>query len=627
MMKKKVRTIIGLTALICTIGMNLETNWLYADEGDFITEDSADEQNFIVKSSADTGEILDEEEAKKILENGGIITETWDSGIDYNELIESSIEFDDERTDISNEEEALDIFIEKKNNELEKEKNNLFALESEKNINGITKDIINKTKENIQKLKEEINNLTNLKSNVLSSDIATFSNVSSSKDLSNSSYFPNIRNQGSKGSCVYFSSIYYSYTYMANSMNKINSKILSNCYSPEWLYIQMRGDGALQTERQFDYLKHNGCVKWYECEYSGNVNSDKTINSVSEDAMMNAFTTKIDKWGTVINHFNTTPITSVNGNTELMALKNYLINGIPLHINVSFKFNEKIGSNNEIFAIREYRIPNKNTGHAMTVVGYDDNIWCDVNGNNKCDAGEKGAFKVANSHGTGFANNGYIWILYDALNGQSQISGNWEKDLEGERLPAFGDKVFYFTVRACKPTVVGKVEYKNVTFDNLGVSLYTSRNSAKLEQAKITPDLKEQNITSVVKLYDYTDDAKSYDRIIGGTRFYLNYFTQNSNSSKPFSNVKFTLVDNKFNQVSGYSSYITNTGTYNIYKNFVLGDINYDGNLKEDDVKETLNYALNITTDYSNLQAIMADYNHDGKINLDDVVAFRKVLQ
>ena len=120
MMKKKIRTIIGLTALICTIGMNLETNWLYADEGDFITEDSADEQNFIVKSSADTGEILDEEEAKKILENGGIITETWDSGIDYNELIESSIEFDDERTDISNEEEALDIFIEKKNNELEK---------------------------------------------------------------------------------------------------------------------------------------------------------------------------------------------------------------------------------------------------------------------------------------------------------------------------------------------------------------------------------------------------------------------------------------------------------------------------------------------------------------------------
>ena len=157
--------------------------------------------------------------------------------------------------------------------------------------------------------------------------------------------------------------------------------------------------------------------------------------------------------------------------------------------------------------------------------------------------------------------------------------------------------------------------------------MYTSRNSAKLEQAKITPDLKEQNITSVVKLYDYTDDAKSYDRIIGGTRFYLNYFTQNSSSSKPFSNVKFTLVDNKFNQVSGYSSYITNTGTYNIYKNFVLGDINYDGNLKEDDVKEILNYALNITTDYSNLQAIMADYNHDGKINLDDVVAFRKVLQ
>ncbi len=245
-----------------------------------------------------------------------------------------------------------------------------------------------------------LNNLTQLKLNMLSSDTTTYSNTSSSIDLSNSSYFPNILTQGIKGSCVYFSSIYYSYTYMANSLNKINSKILSNCYSPEWLFIQMYGNPDLQTERQFDFLKHNGCVKWYECEYSDKDN--KSINNVSESAMMNALTTKIDTWGTVINNFYTTPITSVNGNTELMALKNYLINGIPLHINVSFKFNEKIGSNNEIFAIREYCIPNENTGHAMTVVGYDDTIWCDVNGNNKCDAGEKGAFKVANSHGTGY---------------------------------------------------------------------------------------------------------------------------------------------------------------------------------------------------------------------------------
>lgn len=249
-----------------------------------------------------------------------------------------------------------------------------------------------------------------------------------------------------------------------------------------------------------------------------------------------------------------------------------------------------------------------------------------MQGNNKCDAGEKGAFKVANSHGTGYKNNGYIWILYDALNGQSQISGNWEKDLSGERLPAFGEKVFYFTVRACKPTVVWRIEYKNVSFDNLGVSLYTSKNSAKLTQARITPDSTKKNIDSVVKLYDYTDDAKSYDKIIGTTRFYINYFTQDNSSSKPFSNAKFSIIDNKFNTISNYGS-ISNTGTYNIYKNFVLGDINYDGKLKEDDVTEILNYALNITTDYSNLQAIMADYNHDGKITLTDATAFNKSIK
>ena len=37
--------------------------------------------------------------------------------------------------------------------------------------------------------------------------------------------------------------------------------------------------------------------------------------------------------------------------------------------------------------------------HAMTVVGYNDNIWVDINGNGAVDSGEKGAFRIANSGG------------------------------------------------------------------------------------------------------------------------------------------------------------------------------------------------------------------------------------
>jgi len=68
----------------------------------------------------------------------------------------------------------------------------------------------------------------------------------------------------------------------------------------------------------------------------------------------------------------------------------------------------------------------KNTAqglHAMTVVGYNDNIWCDLNGNGIVDAGEKGAFKIANSWGN-YWNSGFIWITYDSLCTVSAVPAN-----------------------------------------------------------------------------------------------------------------------------------------------------------------------------------------------------------
>ncbi|MDP2877645.1 MAG: hypothetical protein Q8O00_15760, partial [Holophaga sp.] len=53
--------------------------------------------------------------------------------------------------------------------------------------------------------------------------------------------------------------------------------------------------------------------------------------------------------------------------------------------------------------------------HAMTLVGYSDEIT--VNG-------KTGAFLVANSHGTGFKNNGFVWVMCDGFNPHSnQVLG------------------------------------------------------------------------------------------------------------------------------------------------------------------------------------------------------------
>ena len=61
-------------------------------------------------------------------------------------------------------------------------------------------------------------------------------------------------------------------------------------------------------------------------------------------------------------------------------------------------------------------------GHAMTVVGYNDDIWIDINGNSVADDGESGAFKIANSWGSGWGNKGFIWFAYDALKQYSSYS-------------------------------------------------------------------------------------------------------------------------------------------------------------------------------------------------------------
>lgn len=58
-------------------------------------------------------------------------------------------------------------------------------------------------------------------------------------------------------------------------------------------------------------------------------------------------------------------------------------------------------------------------GHMLTIVGYDDNAWCDLDQDGQVDEYEKGAFIVANSWGTSYGDNGYFLLMYDAVNAVS----------------------------------------------------------------------------------------------------------------------------------------------------------------------------------------------------------------
>lgn len=71
-------------------------------------------------------------------------------------------------------------------------------------------------------------------------------------------------------------------------------------------------------------------------------------------------------------------------------------------------------------------------GRALTIVGYNDDIWVDIDHDNHMDENELGALKVALSRGTSFANQGFIWIAYDAL-----------RDAEGHPCILCGGKAYW----------------------------------------------------------------------------------------------------------------------------------------------------------------------------------------
>ena len=69
--------------------------------------------------------------------------------------------------------------------------------------------------------------------------------------------------------------------------------------------------------------------------------------------------------------------------------------------------------------ITSAHIVDANAGnHSVAIVGYDDNLKTVYNG-----VEMQGAFLIANSWGKGWGNDGYIWMMYDALNTVSEYEG------------------------------------------------------------------------------------------------------------------------------------------------------------------------------------------------------------
>jgi len=217
-----------------------------------------------------------------------------------------------------------------------------------------------------------------------------------SHDLS--SMFPPVKSQGSQGSCVSWAAGYYIKSYQEKLEKNWNFSSLDNLashvMSPAFIYnYHHKGDSSCKNKGMTLYsaaniLKEKGIAKWLEMPYDQKVCSVGPDDSVLEKAKAN----KIDSFK----------------RTHISNFKTFLASNIPILIGVDvysnfqscFKHSKCMKEYTAAGSVLKSVQGSTNGGHAIVVVGYSDT---------------KKAYKIINSWGTYWGDNGFLWISYQVF--------------------------------------------------------------------------------------------------------------------------------------------------------------------------------------------------------------------
>lgn len=332
----------------------------------------------------------------------------------------------------------------------------------------------------------------------------------SAVDENGTSTFPMIGDQGNLGACVGWSFGYYQLTNNANRIRGTAArneagKIATNVYSPNWVYNLGNNakDVGMNVAQAMNILYTYGCpttnlIPVSTSTDAANYRTWYPVSNIWESALYN----KCDLYqGTTNPDDLETPIESAESKC-LEPIKKVLADGYVVSFETKVYNTTKLSTivktgydanNNEAYVWTEFR--NDGEGHALTIVGYDDRFYVDINGNNTEEVGEYGAFKVANSWGTNvnYHNDGYFWIAYDALNKVSAV----KTTNHSKRIPALNDNLYYLVMplKEYKPLLLGTVEIDTKN---------------------------RKNLTATIGVYDVDDPEEYYEQNITRAT-YLNY--------------------------------------------------------------------------------------------------------
>ncbi len=239
-----------------------------------------------------------------------------------------------------------------------------------------------------------------------------------------SRFFPPVFNQAG-GSCGSASRICYMFTHELNSYRNLDGKDANNYYPSHFVWLLTNGNSGKD-----DFVQFVGVPS--AATYGGQTYS-KLFGEQIESQDNFGWMTGYDKWYSAMFNRMLQPThfpESVETESGREAVKNWLWNHcgdtdfhgggiVGLGVAGSSNFGDiaSTPANKEAGVVGKYYLKSWGTtvDHAMTLVGYDDRIEFDLNGNGiygEASADEKGAWILVNSWGDGWGNDGFIYVPY-----------------------------------------------------------------------------------------------------------------------------------------------------------------------------------------------------------------------
>ncbi|ACL76771.1 dockerin type I domain-containing protein [Ruminiclostridium cellulolyticum] len=473
----------------------------------------------------------------------------------------------------------------------------------------------------------------------------------SSVDNSTLQCFPRIDNQ-IYGDCVIWSTGYYTMTHMVG-LAKVNAggqwdakndTTGSKVFSPKFAFSVGNAPSStgLMTGVYKTYLD-SGCATLADAPYI-NDGVDGFKLSTDLDSWENAINYRMDKYGYI----------DANENS-LERIKQLLNNGYVMSFDTGtynfMQYPNVVLDNpdpavNDDYAVGKhffYMVDGVNSGHQMTLVGYDDNIWWgDVNGDGIPQPEEKGLFKIANSWGSNYGYDGFVYVNYDSIYRNSQFS----QFNSSTRMPIFKDVLEWMTPRRdYVPQLIAEFTVSHAKADQLRIAVGYSDMDKNMPEAYFFPG--SLNYLSHTEPFDFNVDGTACDGNFAVdmtdfiTKFNLDKSKRykwylmvgdNEEDGSPVTLKSFRVHDKINNKYSTYRGpELQNDGDNSYvsvdYSWALVGDVDGNGIIDDADQLLIVDYSLGYINDFPVEDDMWAaDVNGDGIINMIDSAFIRKYI-